>query len=87
MHMLGEWTNVVYGAIMNLTVTTPFPHEFEHRRAFEIRWHASPFVKRTYATPVKRRIAAVARWAKAKNESIVSLKTSEGECLLFGRLD
>ena len=68
-------------------VTTPFPHDFERRDSFEARWLASPLVKRAYPTLIKRHAAADARWTKAKGESLVSLKTSEGECLLFGRLD
>ena len=68
------------------TVNTPAPHEFELKTAFCARFVANPTVIRTYPTPLKRYLAAERRWAQAKSECLVSVISSAGEVLLFGSL-
>lgn len=69
------------------TVTTPTPHDMEQHSDFVARYVKHATVARAYPTPCKRHLAAERQWAKAKRESLVSVKTSAGEVLLFGRLD
>ena len=67
-------------------VNTPAPHEYETKDAFCARFTTHATVMRHYPTPFKRHIAAETRWARAKSESLVSVKTDAGEMLLFGSL-
>ncbi len=71
---------------MEMTVNTPSPKELETKDAFTERFLVHPAVTRTYPTVAKRWIAVEARWAQAKLESQVSVKTDAGEMLLFGSL-
>lgn len=66
-------------------VNTPAPHELEQKTSFYERFLAHPTVVNNYPL-AKRRIAAEARWAKAKLDSLVSVKTEAGEVLLYGSL-
>ncbi len=69
-----------------MIVNTPSPHEYELKTAFCARFVAHSAVTRTYPTAIKRLLAAEARWAQAKLDSQVSVKTDAGEMLLFGSL-
>lgn len=69
-----------------MSMFLPSPHEFESRAKFSTRFLSHSSVLRNYPTLIKRTIALNTRWAKARNESLVSIKTSETEMLLFGKL-
>lgn len=61
--------------------------EGEHRPVFCARFAASQAAKQAYDSLMRRHLAAEQAWETAKNHSLVSIKTSAIECLLFGRLD
>ncbi len=67
-------------------VNTPAPHEWESRQEYLARCDANAAMKRAYPLPFRRRAASERRWAKAKSESQVSIKTEAAEVLLFGHL-
>ncbi len=65
----------------------PSPREFEPYTAFYVRFCHHPAAIRVYATPVKRAQAARAKWETAKRDSLVSIRTTATEVLLFGTLN
>lgn len=73
--------------IGSATDPLPRPMEGEHRPMFCARFGANQGAKQAYSSLGQRHIAAEQAWATAKSHSLVSIKTSAIECLLFGRLD
>ena len=61
--------------------------EGEHRPVFRARFATSVAAKQAYGSLPERHTAAEQAWVTAKSHSLVSIKTSAIECLLFGRLD
>ena len=73
--------------MMKVTVITPIPQSWEVKSDYLNRVNAHPAMIKAYPTPIKRRLAGEKRWAKAKTDSLVSIKTSVDEVLLFGGLN
>lgn len=70
---------------MTSFLNVPAPREWEMKTAYLARIDKDKATVRAYPTVAKRHLMAERRWAKAKRESIVSVSTSKGEVLLFGR--
>lgn len=65
----------------------PTPRDEERRSKFVKRFVSDQDVKNEFGTMSRRLAAAELAWNQAKNRSLVSIVTSEGEFLLFGRLE
>ncbi len=76
-----------FGGMMKVTVITPAPHDFETKSEYHARLNTHSGMVRAYPTLFKRHVAGEKRWAKAKADSLVSIKTSVDEALLFGGLN
>ncbi len=67
-------------------MTLPFPQNEESRAEFTRRWHLNKAVLKAHPAYGPRTAALERTWTKAKAQSVVSVKTSETEVLLFGSL-
>lgn len=70
---------------MAKTESLPTPRELEDKEDFIKRFASSARLKATQpdAAPYKRRVLGEAQWEAAKMRSVVSIRNSEGEWLLF----
>lgn len=68
--------------LMNL----PFPTDEETKSAFRKRWDKHQVVLARYPTLGARLAGLEKTWAKAKAQSLVSIKTELDEVVLFGVL-
>lgn len=68
-------------------VHTPAPRDWETKAEYHARLEEHVTMRRLYPTAGKRHLAAERRWAEAKRECLVSVKTEHAEVLLLGDLD
>ena len=72
---------------MTSFLNVPAPHEWELKTDYMARVDKHAPTLRAYPSVARRHLLAERRWAKAKRESLVSVSTSKGEVLLFGRVN
>ncbi len=66
--------------------TLPFPQDGETKSEFCVRWNEHKGVLATYPAFRLRRAALETVWAKAKATSLVFVKGSQDEMVVFGSL-